>query len=59
MSFIYSEQYFYKTSKEFIEKSRQIKGENVDAKFQLKFANFMKKSGFYSISLEKMNKIEP
>ena len=57
LSYVYSEQYFFKTSQEYIEKSLKLKGENVDAKFQLKHANFMKKSGFYSIALKKINKI--
>ena len=33
LSFVYSEQYFFKTSQEYIEKSLKLKGENVDAKF--------------------------
>ena len=33
VSFVYSEQYFFKTSQEYIEKSLKLKGQNVDAKF--------------------------
>jgi tetratricopeptide (TPR) repeat protein len=30
-----------------MEKSKSLKGDSLDAKFKLKYANLMKKSGFY------------
>ena len=55
---IYAEHYFYKTGKEYIEKAKQIYEKNPETpgrkKFDLKYGNFLKKSGFYEEALEKI-----
>lgn len=57
---IYIEHYFYKTGKEYMIKAMNIyeKNESLDRKrFDLKYANFYKKAGFYVMALQRLEKL--
>ena len=61
LGLLYAESYFYKTGKEYMIKAMNIYDSDTSLdknKFNLKYANFYKKSGFYVEGLQRIEKLE-